>query len=143
MKGNNQQVLYALAYISQSIFKDEADLSKANEDIVYTCNKKNKISGVTGLLYFSHGTYLQYLEGNELSVLETFNKISKDHRHCNVTIIYSDRSSARKFEQWAMRFISNRHYVDNLFQQITAGFLKLSKNNLTLLYHKSTHADVH
>ncbi|MCX7552355.1 BLUF domain-containing protein [Marinicella sp. S1101] len=136
MKGNNQQDLFALAYISNSIYKDEADLKKANDDIIYTCDLKNKITGVTGLLYFSHGVYLQYLEGEEINVLETFKKISKDHRHSDITLIYSGRTSARKFEKWAMRFVSNRHYVDNLFQQITHfGFAKgqLNPNNKHLL----------
>ena len=42
----------------------------------------------------------------------------KDSRHKKVTVIQAKQIKKRLFARWSMKFISNRYYVDNLFQQI-------------------------
>ena len=44
----------------------------------------NPASGVTGMLLYGNGTFLQALEGDEKVVADLYGKIEKDSRHIDV-----------------------------------------------------------
>ncbi|MEM6281106.1 MAG: BLUF domain-containing protein [Chloroflexota bacterium] len=66
----------------------------------------NASVGITGMLLYKGGNFLQVLEGEEEKVDALFNSISKDERHHGVSIIYRRPIQERSFDDWSMGFIN-------------------------------------
>ena len=66
--------------------------------------ERNKVKGITGLLLYQSGYFLQALEGDAEVVHELFKKIEKDSRHHTVTKIYDQETDERNFKDWQMVF---------------------------------------
>lgn len=64
----------------------------------------NARRGVTGMLLYQNGRYMQMLEGEEATVRELFDKISRDPRHHLVKVVASGTTSKRHFNDWSMGF---------------------------------------
>jgi hypothetical protein len=60
--------------------------------------------GVTGMLLYRDGNFMQALEGEESSVRDLFEKISRDARHKSVSIIHEASVDERQFPDWSMGF---------------------------------------
>lgn len=81
----------------------QQDLNK----LLLKSRMRNVEAGLTGLLLFSKGTFLQVLEGGAAAVETTFEKILQDDRHTGISIIERDETlENRKFGQWAMGFMN-------------------------------------
>lgn len=93
--------MYHLAYFSTSAqhFSEE-DLNV----LLATSQKNNKSIGITGVLLFIEGCFLQVLEGNEQSVKALYNKIKKDNRHYDLLTIFEGKKEERNFSKWSMGF---------------------------------------
>lgn len=93
--------LHTLIYISAAKNNlDKQDL----KSLLATCRTNNKAAGITGMLLYKDGQFMQVLEGDESIVLELHKKISKDERHQFVTTIYSSPIKERSFSDWSMGF---------------------------------------
>ena len=73
------------------------------EDILAASRKNNVKVGITGLLLYIEGGFMQILEGDTSAVTETFDRISRDRRHWN-SIVLLDREAPRAFGEWSMGF---------------------------------------
>ncbi|MFC4291726.1 BLUF domain-containing protein [Sphingorhabdus arenilitoris] len=71
--------------------------------------ERNKQNGLTGLLIFDGYRFMQYLEGEETRVRETFQRIKADKRHFAVVTLSEKFGEERQFEQWdmALRFTND------------------------------------
>jgi hypothetical protein len=58
--------------------------------------------GVTGVLCFSEGIFLQVLEGGRSGVNKLYNKIASDSRHTDVELLCYEEIGERKFAGWSM-----------------------------------------
>ncbi len=58
--------------------------------------------GVTGVLCFSEGIFLQVLEGGRSGVNKLYNRIATDSRHTNVELLCYEEIGERKFAGWSM-----------------------------------------
>ena len=95
--------MYYIIYLSAGIkWFSEREL----KDVLAISILNNRANHVTGMLLYSEGNFIQFLEGKKNDVQETFQKISKDHRHGGVTHIASGTMNDRKFPDWAMGFKS-------------------------------------
>jgi hypothetical protein len=74
----------------------EAMLEKARENNV----KKD----ITGLLVVKGYSFFQWLEGEESSVIELFNKIKDDERHHSVFVMNQENVDNRVFGDWSMGY---------------------------------------
>ena len=94
-------MIYSLAYESQaSVPFTEPDLL----DLLGRSRTKNAGLGVTGILLYRQGTFLQVLEGQRSQVEELYATISGDTRHHAVdTVLVEDRQE-RRFPDWTMGF---------------------------------------
>lgn len=72
------------------------------EEIVRISSRNNAKRGVTGLLLFHEGRFLQILEGAEEVVDQLFEKIEEDERHTQIDVILTLQSRTRLFSQWSM-----------------------------------------
>lgn len=70
------------------------------------CSKKNAPLGITGLLLYSGGHFMQLLEGPESVVGGLFDLIHRDPRHAAVRRLLSKPVSGRLFPQWNMGLLN-------------------------------------
>ena len=89
------------------------------QNMLSNAREYNKKMGITGCLLYYNGEFIQYLEGNQIKVLELFDKIKKDKRHREIELISYGEREEREFQQWEMAY--EDFYGDN--DQIT--YLKL------------------
>ena len=68
--------------------------------------KKSKANnpqlGVTGVLCFSEGTFMQVLEGGRAAVNKLYNRIASDSRHSDVELLCYQEIGERRFAGWSM-----------------------------------------
>lgn len=74
------------------------------EEMLKQARKANKVLGITGCLLYYAGEFIQYLEGNQIKVLELFDRIKKDKRHTDIELISYGERDSREFEQWEMAY---------------------------------------
>ena len=67
--------------------------------------KKNSSVGISGMLLYHTGSFLQVLEGPEAAVKTLFKVIEKDPRHTSVRILFRDGVETPEFEDWSMGFV--------------------------------------
>jgi len=60
--------------------------------------------GVTGMLLYKNGEFMQVLEGSEQTVLTLVAKIERDPRHKNVSKLLIGNCPERQFPYWYMGF---------------------------------------
>ncbi|WP_303311918.1 BLUF domain-containing protein [Hymenobacter sp. BT730] len=60
--------------------------------------------GITGLLLYGNGSFVQVLEGEEEAVREVYAKIQADYRHTRVHTLADGPIQARMFKDWSMGF---------------------------------------
>jgi hypothetical protein len=70
--------------------------------ILKQCKGNNPAAGITGLLCFSGGIFLQALEGGRMTVNQLYNKIAADQRHTDVCLLSYEEIHERRFAGWAM-----------------------------------------
>lgn len=62
----------------------------------------NPSVGVTGVLCFSGGIFLQVLEGGRSAVNRLYNRIAADPRHADVEVLLYEEIGERRFASWSM-----------------------------------------
>lgn len=62
----------------------------------------NATSGITGVLCFSGGIFLQVLEGGRMQVNALYNRIAADKRHRDVVLLSYEEIGERRFAGWSM-----------------------------------------
>jgi FAD-dependent sensor of blue light len=94
-------VFYSLAYESQaSVPLTAPDLL----DLLRHSRANNARLGVTGILLYRHGTFLQVLEGPRAQVDELYATIARDPRHHDVSTVLAEDRRGRRFPDWTMGF---------------------------------------
>lgn len=91
------QLIYASA--ATEPFTDE-ELT----ELLAIARKKNTAVGVTGMLLYDNGSFLQVLEGPEAAVMKVYQRITRDPRHTDATLLYRAEVETKDFEEWAMGF---------------------------------------
>jgi hypothetical protein len=62
--------------------------------------------GITGVLCFSEGIFLQVLEGGRAEVNRLYNRIAADARHTDVELLSYEEIGERRFAGWSMGQVS-------------------------------------
>lgn len=113
--------LYRLVYYSRNRVKQGAELDAEIRDILAKSQRNNGPAGVTGALMFNAGCFAQVLEG-ERDVLEsTFERIQKDERHSDVSLLAFEPVAARGFARWSMGFVGARTDLAAAYAHVSAG----------------------
>ena len=74
------------------------------DDILTASRHNNALLGITGLLLFIDGGFLQVLEGEERAVRELYARIAADPRHVNPQLMLDREVPVRAFPEWSMGF---------------------------------------
>lgn len=90
-----------LVYISSAVrlMKDQ-ELA----EILRAARRHNPVNGITGVLLYRDGNFIQVLEGEPAAVEATFARIERDRRHRQLLVISREAQTERVFEHWAMGF---------------------------------------
>ena len=91
-------MLVRLLYVSRAVDKDP----KAIEAILDASRQHNVSNGITGVLCYGGGIFLQAIEGGRMAVSDLFGHIQKDKRHKDVVLLHYEEISERRFGGWTM-----------------------------------------
>ena len=91
-------MLVRLLYASRAI--DPA--SAAIDEILLQSRQGNPSSGITGILCYGGGIFLQAIEGGRNAVSELYSHIQRDPRHKDVVLLHYEEISERRFSGWTM-----------------------------------------
>lgn len=91
-------MLVRLLYASRAV-----DASpEAIENILTQSRHYNPTCGITGILCYGGGIFLQAIEGGRNAVSELFGHIQRDARHKDVVLLDFEEISERRFGGWTM-----------------------------------------
>ena len=91
-------MLVRLLYASRAI--DPA--CSAIDEILSQSRQFNPGSGITGILCYGRGIFLQAIEGGRTAVSDLYGHIQKDPRHKDVVLLHYEEISERRFGGWTM-----------------------------------------
>ena len=91
-------MLVRLLYASRSV----DPRPEAIEAILAQSRQHNPSCGITGILCYGGGIFLQAIEGGRLAVSDLFGHIQKDPRHKDVALLHYEEISERRFGGWTM-----------------------------------------
>jgi hypothetical protein len=93
------------------------------EAILAAARANNAAEGVTGLLLFHDGNFLQTLEGDEQAVRRIYARIECDPRHGGCIVLERRSVPSRLFGEWAMACRGTSEFrlsQKNAFREIAA-----------------------
>ena len=73
-------------------------------ELLATCRANNHAAGLTGVMLYADGHFIQTLEGPSDKVEETLVRIERDTRHRNVYAVLREEIETRTFPDWSMGF---------------------------------------
>lgn len=88
--------------------------------ILASSQRNNTPRGVSGLLMFNSGHFLQWLEGERRAVSERFARILEDDRHADVVIVDYAEVHERHFTEWSMGYLGEGSLNRDLFFRFSA-----------------------
>lgn len=100
--GSENEELHEVIYTS---LETEPFDTPSLERLLDRSRERNRPAGITGMLLYHEGEFLQVLEGPEQAVQDTFNRIAADPRHTNIQVIIRRPVVARSFDHWSMGFV--------------------------------------
>ena len=111
--------LVCLVYVSAAIRELTQD---ELVELLQTCRADNARTGVTGLLLYKGGNFMQLLEGPRHRVTTLFERIAHDPRHHRVYRLLLEPAETRLFAEWSMAF-GNVDRLDERDREAASAFL--------------------
>ncbi len=98
--------LHKIVYCSRNYIEGApADRDSEVLQILGTARSNNSRQNVTGALLFNSGYFAQVLEGPRTSIERIFERIQRDPRHGEVTVLDSGSAPERSFPEWSMAHV--------------------------------------
>jgi len=73
--------------------------------LIRTSQLRNRTLGITGMLVYENGQYLQSLEGPPDAMEEIWSSIRRDPRHCSIEVLKQTLTPGRLFSGWDMKLL--------------------------------------
>ncbi|MBF4162380.1 BLUF domain-containing protein [Nocardioides acrostichi] len=93
--------MYSLLYSSTATGQLGRDDLRALLDLA---RERNGAAGITGMLLFHEGQFMQVLEGPREQVDDTYSRISRDRRHRSLWVEMQGEVERRGFPDWTMGY---------------------------------------
>lgn len=93
--------MLSLTYLSSAT---EPFTREQLEELLAQARPKNESLGVTGMMLYAGGNFIQTLEGEEDAVTGLYSTIEKDPRHREIMIMLREKVKERSFPDWSMGF---------------------------------------
>ena len=91
-------MLVRLLYASRAVEPNREII----DAILHECRSRNPNSGITGVLCYGGGIFLQVIEGGRMVISQLYNQIQRDARHKDVVLLQYEEISERRFAGWTM-----------------------------------------
>lgn len=91
-------MLVRLLYASRALDPSPATI----EAILAQSRQHNPPSGITGVLCYGGGVFLQAIEGGRTAVSALYGHIQRDPRHTDVELLHYEEITERRFGGWTM-----------------------------------------
>ena len=95
-------MLVRLLYASRAVDTSPA----AIEAILTQSRHHNPGCGITGVLCYGGGIFLQAIEGGRTAVSDLYGHIQRDARHKNVELLHFEEIAERRFGGWTMGHVN-------------------------------------
>ena len=92
------------------------DRARGVADILAVAVANNQRDGITGALIHDDRWFAQVLEGDESAVSATFERILRDERHRDVSLVTMEGVSARRYADFAMACVGRSQDNGDLFR---------------------------
>lgn len=100
MTASRKQMI-RIVYVSfATVPFSDADLAVLLE----VSRRNNQRDGLTGMLLYRDGDFLQVLEGEAAAVRKTYDRIAADKRHGRIMVLDESTITQRDFGDWSMGF---------------------------------------
>ena len=94
-------MLVRLLYASRAVDTSQP----AVQAILDSARRHNQDSGVTGVLVYGGGVFMQAIEGGRQAVSDLYGTISRDPRHKDVALLHYEEIVERRFGSWTMGLV--------------------------------------
>lgn len=91
--------MLSLTYASRAVEPFDADAMSA---LLRHSRENNTRAGLTGMLMYKEGRFMQVLEGEDDAVRRLYAIIAADPRHDDVRMLLDDQIPERRFAEWSM-----------------------------------------
>ncbi|MGB0682302.1 MAG: BLUF domain-containing protein [Magnetovibrionaceae bacterium] len=95
-------MVYRLIYTSKAT---ETVSDEALKAILAKAHDRNPKLGLTGILLFQNGRFLQVLEGAKPTVSRLMEKIAEDPRNRSLEYLFEEENTNRLFSGWSMAYV--------------------------------------
>ncbi|MFW8744797.1 BLUF domain-containing protein [Mesorhizobium japonicum] len=136
--------LFSVVYTSVATEPFDDDQLRALLEQSRTFNTE---AGVTGMLLYRSGRFIQFLEGPERVVRGLVQRISADPRHGRVRVLLEDHVDRRQFADWSMGYqpssgdtsrmpVGYRRSFDDLDEHVDHGLMVQAAWELTMWFRQ-------
>jgi hypothetical protein len=93
--------MFSLVYVSSAVTPFSPSELR---DLLATCHENNVKLGISGMLLYKDGNFMQVLEGEEERVRTLYATIGLDPRHRGLLTLTQGPLAERQFPDWSMGF---------------------------------------
>jgi hypothetical protein len=100
-RGQKMKSLCAVAYLSSATrLIEQSEI----EGLLANIRPKNAAAGITGMLIYCDGKFMQYIEGPNDKIAQLLEIIKKDTRHNDIVKLFEEPIETREFADWSMAY---------------------------------------
>ena len=93
--------MYYIVYVSTATALFSVDMLT---DLLEASRRRNAAAGISGMLLYKGGNFMQVLEGPEDAVHQLYERIERDPRHHGSIVLIKGTQAQRQFPEWLMGF---------------------------------------
>ena len=112
-------ILIRLTFFSRNRLDRSQEGSVA--EILATSRSNNRRDDITGAMIYDEGWFAQELEGSETALSMTFERILRDRRHADVSLVTMQPVTGRRYPDAAMIGAARGGKNDDLFRHYCDG----------------------
>ena len=94
-------MLVRLLYASRAVDPSPAVVNS----ILQSARAHNQASGITGILVYGGGVFMQAIEGGRQAISDLYGTIQRDVRHKDVVLLHYEEIVERRFSAWTMGLV--------------------------------------
>lgn len=125
--------------LCQIVWISEAVKNYSEDELLALLKKSranNLRAGVTGLLLYHQGSFMQFMEGEEETVLAIYNnRIVPSRLHRKVTLLLKIERAEKLFSNWSMGFMA----TDSKLANTVPGFTEFVRTKRSFLELEGDH----
>lgn len=122
--------MHLIAYISDYA-GSASDIQKDLKQIETVAKRRNLAMGVSGVLFYFDGKFLQFIEGEETALRQLYAQIAADPRHTGIECLIDQPVEDPSFSGWNMDTFNLSH-MENVSVEVVRGVVDAYKANFKM-----------